>query len=96
MYLRKQRSSIDHIPAFQINCFDIIGENDVQTEGTLRARFETAASCAPCILTLRHIDALARTTQALDTGKGQPLTLSVHHSIELNLECLRFCRAIYW
>jgi peroxin-6 len=55
----------------QINCFDVAGENDAQTEGTLRARFDKAASCAPCILTLRHIDALAGTTQPLETGKGR-------------------------
>lgn len=54
----------------KINCFDIVGENDAQTEGTLRARFEKAAACAPCILTLRHIDALAGTTQALETGRS--------------------------
>jgi hypothetical protein len=44
----------------------------VKTEGTIRARFDKASSCSPCILILRHIDALAQTTQVLETGKGGP------------------------
>ncbi|KAF8590012.1 AAA-domain-containing protein [Ramaria rubella] len=69
------------IHLMEINCFDLIGETDIQTEGTLRARFEKAASCAPCILILRHIDALARTTQALETGKDPSIASALHESI---------------
>ncbi|KAF8491938.1 AAA-domain-containing protein [Gautieria morchelliformis] len=69
------------IHMLEINCFDIIGENDVQTEGTLRARFDSAASCAPCVLTLRHIDALARTTQVLETGKEPSIASALQESI---------------
>jgi len=47
----------------EVNCYDIIGENDTQTEATLMSRFEKAGDCSPCILVLRHIDALAQTTQ---------------------------------
>lgn len=54
----------------QINCYDVIGENDTKTEGTLRSRFEKAGTCSPCILVLRHLDALSQTTQALENGKG--------------------------
>ncbi|KZT03423.1 AAA-domain-containing protein [Laetiporus sulphureus 93-53] len=54
---------------FEVNCYDVLGENDVKTEGTLRARFERAASCSPCILLLRNIDAFARSTQSLEPGK---------------------------
>lgn len=53
----------------QVNCYRLIGENDIQTEGTIRARFERAASCAPCILVLRHVDALSQTTQPSEAGK---------------------------
>lgn len=55
---------------FQVNCYDVISENDVKTEGTLRARFDKAQECSPCILILRHIDALVQTTQTLEPGKG--------------------------
>ncbi|KAG8958992.1 peroxisomal assembly protein [Tulasnella sp. 419] len=54
---------------YELNCFEIVGETDVKTEGTLRARFEQASGCSPCILLLRHIDALARTSQSLETGR---------------------------
>ncbi|KAI0948498.1 hypothetical protein AcV7_009223 [Taiwanofungus camphoratus] len=57
------------IHLFEVSCYDILGENDAKTEGTLRARFERAASCSPCILLLRHIDALSQTTQGLEPGK---------------------------
>lgn len=53
-----------------MNGYDVIGENDAKTEGTLRARFERASSCSPCILLLRNIDAFAQTTQGLEPGKG--------------------------
>ena len=59
------------LPNSQINCYDVIGENDAETEGTLRARFEKAGSCSPCVLILRYIEALAQTTQFLENGKGQ-------------------------
>lgn len=57
-----------------MDCFDLIGDNDIQTEGTMRTRFEKAASCSPCIFLLRHIDALMQTTQTLEPGKGMLLT----------------------
>lgn len=52
-----------------VNCFDVLGDSDTQTEGVLRARFEAAAGCGPAILLLRNIDALARKSQALETGQ---------------------------
>ncbi|KAG5335902.1 hypothetical protein C0989_012586 [Termitomyces sp. Mn162] len=57
----------------QINCYDVIGETDTKTEGTLRARFDKAKTCSPCVLLLRHIEALAQTTQALEPGKEPPI-----------------------
>ncbi|KDQ12329.1 hypothetical protein BOTBODRAFT_34616 [Botryobasidium botryosum FD-172 SS1] len=62
------------IHVLEINCFDVVGESDTKTEGTLRARFEKAASCSPCILLLRHIDALATTSQTLETGREPAMT----------------------
>ncbi|KAJ7470448.1 P-loop containing nucleoside triphosphate hydrolase protein [Mycena latifolia] len=66
----------------EINCYDIVGENDTKTEGTLRARFEKLEECAPCILLLRHIDGLAQTTQVLETGKESILTAVLRECID--------------
>ncbi|KAJ3503046.1 hypothetical protein NLJ89_g8610 [Agrocybe chaxingu] len=54
---------------FEVNCYDILGENDTKTEALLRVRFEQAASCSPCLLVLRHLEALSQTTQALEASK---------------------------
>lgn len=58
------------VHVLEVNCYRLIGENDVQTEGMLRARFEKAAACAPCLLVLRHVDALSQSTQAAEAGKA--------------------------
>lgn len=73
----------------QIDCYDLVGETDVKTEGTLRARFDRAAECSPCILFLRHMEALVRTTQPSDTAPGlcfviiSPGTASTSHSCRI-------------
>ncbi|CAA7270162.1 unnamed protein product [Cyclocybe aegerita] len=54
---------------FEVDCYDILGENDTKTEALLRVRFEQAASCSPCLLVLRHLEALSQTTQALEPSK---------------------------
>ncbi|KAG9086002.1 peroxisomal assembly protein [Ceratobasidium sp. 370] len=41
---------------------------DAKTEGAVRARFEQAATCAPCVFLLRHIEALVRPGQG---GRGK-------------------------
>ncbi|KAJ7771890.1 AAA-domain-containing protein [Mycena metata] len=66
----------------EINCYDLVGENDTKTEGTLRARFDKLEECSPCILLLRHIDGLAQTTQALETGKESVLTAVLRECID--------------
>ncbi|KIY51147.1 AAA-domain-containing protein [Fistulina hepatica ATCC 64428] len=50
----------------EMNCYDIVSENDTNTEATMELRFEKAAECAPCILVLRNIEALARTEPGTD------------------------------
>ncbi|KAI0806992.1 AAA-domain-containing protein [Fomes fomentarius] len=57
------------IHLLEVDCYDVIGETDAKTEGTLQARFERASSCSPCILLLRHIDAFAQSTQGQEPGK---------------------------
>ncbi|KAH7906066.1 P-loop containing nucleoside triphosphate hydrolase protein [Hygrophoropsis aurantiaca] len=48
----------------EVNCYEVISENDLKTEGFLRARVDQAIACAPCVLILRHIEALFKTTQS--------------------------------
>ncbi|KAI0693875.1 P-loop containing nucleoside triphosphate hydrolase protein [Cytidiella melzeri] len=66
----------------EVNCYSLIGENDAQTEGTLRARFEKAASCSPCLLLVRHVDALGQTTQGPEAGKANALAGTISACIE--------------
>ncbi|KAI0259961.1 P-loop containing nucleoside triphosphate hydrolase protein [Gloeopeniophorella convolvens] len=54
---------------FEVNCYDFLGENDSKTEGLLRARFEQATSCSPCVLVMRHLDAFTQSTQPAEPGK---------------------------
>ncbi|KAJ4480455.1 P-loop containing nucleoside triphosphate hydrolase protein [Lentinula edodes] len=60
----------------EVNCYDIIGENDIKTEGQLRARFENAVACSPCVLVLRHLEAFAQSTQAPENGK-EPVIVNI-------------------
>jgi hypothetical protein len=57
--------------AFQVNCYDFLGDNDTKTEGLLRARFEQATSCSPCVLVMRHLEAFTQTTQPTEPKKGK-------------------------
>ena len=89
----------------QVNCYEIISESDIKTEGTLRARFDKAQNCSPCILVLRHIEALAQTTQAPEPGKGRVVITNVLNHLLMKLQCnlisgmffanlLRICRKV--
>ncbi|KAG6891139.1 hypothetical protein C0992_010127 [Termitomyces sp. T32_za158] len=64
-----ERLGMHLLEASAINCYDVIGETDTKTEGTLRARFDKAKTCSPCVLLLRHVEALTQSTQALEPGK---------------------------
>lgn len=66
----------------ELDCFDVISDTDVRTEGVLRARFQKAAECAPCIFLLRNIEALARKSQALETGQEPPLATALQNCFE--------------
>ncbi|KAH9951413.1 AAA-domain-containing protein [Amylocystis lapponica] len=69
------------IHLYEVSCYDILGETPVKTEGTLRVRFERAASCSPCILYLRDIDAFAQTTQGMEPGKEPAITDALQECI---------------
>lgn len=61
---------------FEIDCYDILGESKAETEGFLRTRFDQAQACTPCIVVLRHLEALSQTTQALEPNK-EPTVLTI-------------------
>ncbi|KAG8690974.1 peroxisomal assembly protein, partial [Ceratobasidium sp. 394] len=48
---------------WEINAYTLLADTDAKTEGAVRARFEQAATCAPCVFLLRHIEALVRPGQ---------------------------------
>ncbi|KAG0197197.1 peroxisomal assembly protein [Mortierella sp. GBA30] len=64
------------IHVMEVNCFDIASDTDAKTEVAVRAKFDKAIACGPCILLLRHIDALARKSVALETGQ-EPILSTV-------------------
>ncbi|KAJ1019971.1 hypothetical protein NDA16_004252 [Ustilago loliicola] len=66
----------------ELDYFDVISDTDIRTEGILRARFSKAAECAPCIFLLRNIEALARKSQALETGQEPPLATALASCFE--------------
>ena len=66
-FVRGRRELIDVV---QLDCFELLGETELKTEGHLRARIDKAISCSPCMLLLRNVEALARKSQALETGQG--------------------------
>uniref|UniRef100_A0A060T876 Peroxisomal ATPase PEX6 n=1 Tax=Blastobotrys adeninivorans TaxID=409370 RepID=A0A060T876_BLAAD len=57
------------IHCFEVDCYNLIGENDAKTIGSLRARLDRATSIEPCVVLLRHIDAIARKSEQ-DGGDG--------------------------
>ncbi|CCG83172.1 Peroxisome assembly factor-2 [Taphrina deformans PYCC 5710] len=57
----------------EVNCYDIIGETDMKTEAYLRLRFDSAGQCAPCVLLLRNIGALAQKKDDAEAGQESPM-----------------------
>ncbi len=48
----------------QVDCYELLEETDTRTEATLQVRFEQASRMTPCLLVLRHLEALSQTTQS--------------------------------
>ncbi|KAM0745708.1 AAA-domain-containing protein [Meredithblackwellia eburnea MCA 4105] len=67
---------------FDLDAFDIISDTDLKTEGHLRARVERAISCAPCVVLLRNVEALARKSQVLESGGDPPMTTILREIFE--------------
>ncbi|GAA5940270.1 hypothetical protein JCM3775_004416 [Rhodotorula graminis] len=67
----------------ELDCFDLLGDSDAKTEGRLRAlAVDKALACAPVVLVLRNIEALARKSQAMETGQEPPMTTVLRDCIE--------------
>ncbi|GAA5959373.1 hypothetical protein JCM21900_000707 [Sporobolomyces salmonicolor] len=63
------------VHVLELDAFDLIGDTDAKTEGRLRAlAVDKALACAPCVLMLRNVEALARKSQTLETGQEPPMT----------------------
>ncbi|TPX72904.1 hypothetical protein SpCBS45565_g00272 [Spizellomyces sp. 'palustris'] len=64
------------IHLLEINAYDIIGDTDAKTESFLQIQFEKAAATAPCVLILRHVDALAKKPGAAAAEPGDEPTVT--------------------
>ena len=51
----------------ELRAFELLSDTDARTEGILRARFERARACVPCIVLLRGVEALVRSGAGLQT-----------------------------
>lgn len=76
------------IHMIEFDCFDIVDDTEVKTEGILKARFEQAEEISPSILLLRNVDALVRKNQKAETGK-EPAIASVLKECLIMLEMAR-------
>ncbi|WWD19508.1 hypothetical protein CI109_103969 [Kwoniella shandongensis] len=56
-----------------VECYDIIGDTPAVTSGTLLARLDKARTCAPSLLVLHHIEALAKKTESTVLGRSPPI-----------------------
>ncbi|KWU43793.1 AAA-domain-containing protein [Rhodotorula sp. JG-1b] len=71
------------IGILELDCYDLIGDTDAKTEGRLRAlAVDKALACAPVVLVLRNIEALARKSQAMETGQEPPMTTVLRECFE--------------
>lgn len=67
----------------ELDCYDLLGDTDAKTEGRLRAlAVDKALACAPVVLLLRNIEALARKSQAMETGQEPPMTTVLRDCFE--------------
>ncbi|GAA5964160.1 hypothetical protein JCM3765_005357 [Sporobolomyces pararoseus] len=69
------------VHVLEIDAYDLLGDTDAKTEGRLQAlAVDKALACAPCVLVLRNIEALARKSQALETGQEPAMTTVLRES----------------
>lgn len=51
------------IHVFEISGYNILGDTDAKTVGILKARMERAATIEPCMILIKHLDALAKKSE---------------------------------
>ncbi|GAA5903296.1 AAA family ATPase peroxin 6 [Sporobolomyces salmoneus] len=69
------------VHVLEIDAYDLLGDTDAKTEGRLQAlAVDKALACAPCVLILRNMEALARKSQALETGQEPAMTTTLRES----------------
>ncbi|CAO3628854.1 unnamed protein product [Cunninghamella blakesleeana] len=64
------------VHVYEFSVFDIISDTDAKTEVHLRAKFDKAASLAPCVVLIRSIEGLAKKSAVVETGQ-EPLLATV-------------------
>lgn len=69
------------IHVFEISGYHMIGDNDAKTLGTLRARLERACLISPCLVLIKHIDALAKKSEQ-DGKEGSGITSNIISLLE--------------
>ncbi|KAI8590496.1 P-loop containing nucleoside triphosphate hydrolase protein [Geranomyces variabilis] len=71
----------------QVNAYDILGDTDAKTEAFLQVHFDKAIATGPCILVLRHLDALAKkSTGTAEDGEEPPATAFLSNALEMVAE----------
>lgn len=64
------------IHVFEISGYNVLGDNDAKTLGTLRARLERASLISPCVVLLKHLDAVAKKSEQ-DGKEGAGITSNI-------------------
>lgn len=61
------------IHVFEVSGYSILGDTDPKTIGILRGRLERAAQISPCLVLIKHLDALAKKSEQ-DGKEGAGIT----------------------
>ncbi|CAO3646615.1 unnamed protein product [Cunninghamella echinulata] len=64
------------VHVYEFSVYDIISDTDAKTEVHLRAKFDKAASLAPCVVLIRGIEGLAKKSAVIESGQ-EPLLATV-------------------
>jgi hypothetical protein len=59
-----------YVLPYQVDCYTLLQENSTHTENYLRGVFSQATGFSPCVLLLRHLEALMQIAQRLDSTQG--------------------------
>ncbi|KAF8422169.1 P-loop containing nucleoside triphosphate hydrolase protein [Boletus edulis BED1] len=66
----------------EINCFDVLSDAISKTEVLLQEQVEIALSCSPCLVVLRHVDALSYVATAVDDKEGPSILQRLQQCID--------------